>query len=70
MFQALEIIQEIGLGISIDSMVLVDRYVDNLQIARKNDASLDLAMREVDEYNSRFGVKKGEKTKENTEPNK
>lgn len=70
LFQALEIIQEIGLGISIDGMVLVDRYVANLQIARKNDASLDLAMREVDEYNSRFGVKKGEKTKENTEPNK
>jgi len=68
LLQALEIIQEIGLGVSIDGMVLVDRYADNLQISRKNDASLDLAMREVDEYNSRFGAKKAAKTKEDTEP--
>ena len=68
LLQALEIIQEIGLGVSIDGMVLVDRYVDNLQIARRNDASLDLAMREVDEFNSRFGVRKSDKSKDDTAP--
>jgi hypothetical protein len=49
--QALEIIQEIQLGASMDAMVLVDRYVKNFQISRTNDGSLDTALKEVDEYN-------------------
>jgi hypothetical protein len=53
--QAIEIIQEIQLGASMDAMVLVDRYVKNLQISRSNDGSLDTALKEVDEWNKRFG---------------
>ncbi|MFM2387461.1 MAG: hypothetical protein RL660_2218 [Bacteroidota bacterium] len=53
--QALEIIQETQLGAAADSMTLTDRYVQNMQISRSNDASLDSAMQEVDDYNKRFG---------------
>ncbi|WP_310557778.1 hypothetical protein [Flavobacterium sp.] len=53
--QALETIEEIQLGASMDTMVMVDRYVKNLQISRSNDASLDMAMKDVDDYNKRFG---------------
>ena len=50
----LEKIEETQLGAATDTMVLVDRYVRNLQIERDNNASLDLAMREIDEWNKRF----------------
>ena len=53
--QALETIQETSLGVSADSMELVDRYVKSLNIARSNDAALDAAMKEIDDYNKRFG---------------
>lgn len=52
--QILEIIQEIQLGAAADIMTLVDRYADNLQISRRNEGSLDLAMQEVDDWNQRF----------------
>lgn len=54
-FQATETIQETLLGVGIDTMTLSDRFVDNLQISRKHDGSLDLAMEQIDEYNKRFG---------------
>jgi len=40
-----------------DIMKLVDSYVENLQTSRKNNGALDLAMREVDEWNKRFGTR-------------
>ena len=53
--QALETIKETSLGVAADSMALSDRYVQNLQVSRKHDSSLDDAMTEIDDYNSRFG---------------
>ena len=35
-------------------MTLVDRYVSNLQISRGNEANLDQAMKEIDDWNARF----------------
>lgn len=58
--QALETVDEIQLGAATDIMTLVDRYNSNLQISRANEGSLDMAMKEVDEYNSRFANKKPE----------
>lgn len=51
-------IEEMELGAATDIMTLVDRYKSNLQISRGNEAPLDLAMREVGEWNSRFENKK------------
>ena len=56
--QNLETVEEIQLGASSDIMTLTDRYKDNLQISRQNDSALDLAMRDVDNWNSRFGSNK------------
>jgi hypothetical protein len=53
--QALEVIQETSLGVAADGMAFADRYVQSLQISRKNDSALDEAMREIDDFNSRFG---------------
>ncbi len=55
--QNLETVEEIQLGVAADAMALTDRYKANLQISRTNDAALDLAMREVDNWNSRFANK-------------
>lgn len=55
LLQALEVIQEISLGAATDIMTFADRYSSNLKIARDHDAALDLAMREVDGWNARFG---------------
>lgn len=57
LLQALETVEEIGMGASTDIMTLVDRYSASLDISRGTDGALDLAMREVDEYNSRFANK-------------
>ena len=58
LLQSLETIVELQLGASADIMVKVDRFAQNLQISRSNEGSLDLAMEEVDTYNSRFSGKK------------
>ena len=55
--QSLETIQEIQLGASTDIMAKVDRYAQNLQISRANEGSLDIAMEEVDNWNSKFANK-------------
>ena len=62
------------MGAACDIMKLTDRYVNNLQIDRGNNAALDIAMREVDEWNKRFAntgataaKKAAEANKENTE---
>lgn len=57
LLQALETIQEVQLGAATDIMTLVDRYVASLQISRSNEASLDLAMADVDDWNSRYANK-------------
>jgi len=59
--QAMEVIEEIGLGTATDIMTAVDRYGASLEISRSNEGALDLAMQEVDDYNSRF-TKKSIKT--------
>lgn len=60
--QNLETVEEMQLGASSDIMTLTDRYKANLQLSRENDSALDLAMREVDDWNSRFGVNKNKNT--------
>jgi hypothetical protein len=39
-----------------DVMTHVDKYSSNLQTARQHDGDLDEAMKELDEYNARFGA--------------
>ena len=56
--QGLEVIEETQIGAATDIMTLVDRYNKNLQISRANEGALDAAMKEVDEWNKRFGVTK------------
>ena len=51
----LETITDTQLANSIDIMKNVDDYAGNLQTSRNNNAALDLAMREVDDWNKRFG---------------
>jgi len=53
----LENVAETQLANSVDIMTYVDAYSENLQTSRKNNGSLDLAMREVDEWNKRFAHK-------------
>jgi hypothetical protein len=60
--QALETIQEMQLGAATDIMTLVDRYVANLQISRSNEASLDMAMADVDDWNSRYARRGNDQT--------
>lgn len=57
-YSFLEIVEETQLGTAADIMVLVDRYVKNLQIDRANNAALDLSMREIDDWNKRFAPNK------------
>lgn len=57
LLQALETIEEMSLGTATDIMAFADRYHDNLKIARRHESAIDLAMREVDEWNSRFANK-------------
>lgn len=55
--QLIETVEETLLGADMDIMKLADRYVENLQISRKNEGSLDLAMQQIDAYNKRFANK-------------
>ena len=56
--QGIETIEETQLGAATDIMTLVDRFAQNLQISRANEGALDGAMKEVDEWNKRFGANK------------
>lgn len=56
--QGIETIEETQLGAATDIMTMVDRYAKNLQISRENEAALDVAMKEVDEWNKRFASNK------------
>ena len=66
----LEILEETQLGAACDIMKLTDRYVNNLQIDRGNNAALDIAMREVDEWNKRFANTGATAAKKAAEANK
>jgi hypothetical protein len=48
-----------------DVMAHVDKFSASLQIARQHDGDIDEAMKELDEYNSRFGASM---TEEDTNP--
>src|SRR5436190_13060646 len=69
LMQVVETIEEIQLGASNDIMTMSDRFVKNLQISRANEGSLDLAMKEVDEWNSRYGRNTSETDKTETPKN-
>lgn len=58
----LEMVSETQLANGIDIMQMVDTFTENLQSSRKRSEALDLAMREVDEYNKRFASRPEEKT--------
>lgn len=59
----MEVITETQLANGVDIMKLVDGFVGNLQNSRVRNGSLDIAMREVDEWNKRFGIRKDEDPK-------
>ncbi|MFA6057151.1 MAG: hypothetical protein WC756_03050 [Taibaiella sp.] len=50
-----------------DIMAHVDKFSSSLQIARQHDGDLDEAMKELDEYNARFGAIMEEEEGENAE---
>jgi hypothetical protein len=58
----LEMVSETQLANGIDIMQMVDTFTDNLQTSRKRSEALDLAMREVDEYNKRFASRPEDKS--------
>lgn len=60
LLEALELVEEGSLATATDIMALADRYNANMAISRRNNSALDLAMREVDEWNKRFGNRKDE----------
>ena len=65
----LETISDTQLANSIDIMKIVDDYVGVLQISRNNSSTLDLAMREVDEWNSRFANSSNSNSANTNNPN-
>jgi hypothetical protein len=50
----LEMVTETQMTNGILAMRMNDRFIKNLQAGRDNNAGLDLALREVDEWNKRF----------------
>ena len=66
--KVLEVIDETRSNNGINAMLLVDTFVSYLQASRHNNGSLDLAMREVDEWNKRFANKKEQEQEQEQEP--
>jgi hypothetical protein len=62
LLKSLETIDDTVFAAALDIMNMADRYVQNLQISRKTDGTLDYAMREVDDFNKRFGPDKTKPT--------
>lgn len=52
-----EMITETQLANSIDIMRMVDSFAESLQISRRGNEGLDNALREVDDWNKRFGAR-------------
>lgn len=50
----LEIVSETQMANGIAAVRMSDRFIKVLQASRSNNAGLDLAMREVDEWNKHF----------------
>lgn len=65
--QLLEITEEIILGTGMDCMKISDRFEDNFQLSRKNNSALDLNMRDIDEYNKRFGKRNNDNQEDEPE---
>jgi hypothetical protein len=67
----LEMVSETQMANGMEAMRMSDRFVKVLQAGRSNNAGLDLAMREVDEWNKRFvntGSKEESTPANNPEP--
>ena len=62
-----EMLDDTDKAIGHDIMAHVDKFSGNLQTARQHDGDLDEAMKELDEYNSRFGAAMEEEEKEEEE---
>ncbi|MFA6060847.1 MAG: hypothetical protein WC756_21800 [Taibaiella sp.] len=61
-----EALDDTDKAIGQDIMAHVDKFSSSLQTARQHDGDLDEAMKELDEYNARFGATMAEED-ENTE---
>ena len=58
-----EALDDTQAGLGADLMGMTDRFTNHLQTARKSNNNLDLAMRQVDEFNQKFvneGLKKAD----------
>ena len=55
-----EMVTETQMANGMDIMRMVDLFSDNLHSSRKMNESLDSSLREVDEFNKRFGVQPGQ----------
>jgi hypothetical protein len=53
--ELLEQLDDTRWGNSADIMVMTDRYLASLQNQRANNSALDQSLREVDDWNSRYG---------------
>jgi hypothetical protein len=67
LLSALEMTSETQLANGFDIMQMVDAFARALQDGRKRDAALDMAMKEVDEYNKRFGIRYDDGDDDNSE---
>ena len=61
-----EVLEDTHAGLGADLMGMMDRYTGYLQSARTGNNNLDLAMRQVDEFNKRFGSRNGSGDDTNT----
>lgn len=62
----MEIVTEAQMANGIAAMSMSDRFVKVLQAGRSNNSGLDLALREVDEWNKRFAHSTNKDGKEDT----
>jgi hypothetical protein len=63
----LEVLDDTDKALGNDIMTFVDKFSTNLRSARKFDGDLDEAMKELDDYNARFGkIMDEEDTQQNT----
>lgn len=61
-----EMVEDTQTASGADVMAMVDRYSNYLQTARKNNTALDMALADIDTYNSRFGGSGNEQPKTDT----
>jgi hypothetical protein len=63
-----ELLDDTDKALGQDVMAHVDKFSANLQTARQHDGDLDMAMKELDDYNARFGPTMDQEEAENTKP--